>query len=63
MKNVIMSMGRGKIIVEFFSAEMVFNVFRREREKTQIRLTLKKIMFLEFSPEDISVEGRLASRQ
>lgn len=28
MKNVIMSMGRGNTIVEFFSAEIVFKVLR-----------------------------------
>lgn len=32
MKNVIISMGSGKTIVEFFSAEIVFKVLRMENK-------------------------------
>jgi hypothetical protein len=32
MKNVIMSMGRGKTMVEFFSAEIVFRVLSRNKQ-------------------------------
>jgi hypothetical protein len=65
MKNVIMSMGRGNTIVEFFSAEIVFKVFlmqNKAKELITTKATQQKVAFMN-SPEGIEVEAPLANRQ
>lgn len=61
MKNVIISMGNGNTIVEFFSAEIVFRVLRIHN-KELITAKANEVVFMN-SPEGNEAEVPLASRQ
>ena len=62
IKNVIISMGSGKTIVEFFSAEIVFKVLGIENKQLILLVDNNKVAFMNL-PADIEVEVPLASRQ